>query len=93
MGPVGLGHAVRRADVLWRRSGDRVLIRRPGHDEVAVLTGSGVDLWHKIAAPIEVDELCAELAGAHGLGLDDVVDDVISAVTDLLGRGLVMVDG
>ncbi len=93
MGGVQRGHEVRRADVLWRRTGDSILVRRPGTDDTVVLADTGVDLWLRLVSPVRVEELCTDLARSHAAPRELVADDVLAALDDLIGRGLVVGDG
>jgi hypothetical protein len=94
-------HVLRRGDVIWRSVLDGVLVRRPrsvagtagDEAEVVRLSGSGVALWHALAAPVTHAELCAELARDHGVDVATVAADLQPVLDDLLGRGLVVRDG
>lgn len=83
---VPLDRKVRRAKVLWRRAGDRILIRRPGDDEVVVLTDSAVALWETLEAETTVGELVAAAAGSAP---ETVGADVQAALGTLLARRVV----
>ncbi len=90
MTPLPLDHTVRRADVLWRRSGGSIMVRIPGHDEVVVLADTGVALWQRLSDPVRVHQLCDELAAAHDADLETVRGDVAVALDDLIDRDLVV---
>ena len=47
----------RRERVLWRRSGDAVVLLPADGSQVFTLEGSGVDLWQLLAEPIALDLL------------------------------------
>ena len=64
-----------RGPVLWRRSGDQVIVRRRGDDRLVVLSGTGLALWEAIAEPITFDALAAGLACAR-CPLDTVAADL-----------------
>ena len=82
---------LRRGPVLWRRSGDQVLVRRRGHDELTVLAGTGVVLWEAIAEPVTFDALSTGLAAAHDAPVDTVAADLRVALESLLADGVVEV--
>lgn len=90
----------RRGDVLWRSTLDGVLVRRPvppdrvadAEPEVLRLTGTGVALWHALAAPVAHADLCARLAADHGVDVDTVAADLRTVLDDLVGRGVVVRD-
>ena len=90
MAPVPLDRRVRRADVLWRRAGDRVLIRRPGNDDLLVLADSGAALWDALAFERTVGAVAATLADAHGADIDIVEADVQNALADLVDQQVVV---
>ncbi|MEO0494346.1 MAG: PqqD family peptide modification chaperone [Actinomycetota bacterium] len=87
---VPLDQPIRRGPVLWRRSGDRVLIRRRGNDHLVVLGDTGVSMWLALAEPTTVGALAAELAEAHGALLDQVTVDVQAAVARLVADEVVI---
>lgn len=90
MSPVPLDRRVRRADVLWRRAGDRVLIRRLGNDELLVLAGTGAALWAALDSERTVGAVAATLAEAHAADLDVVAADVQTALADLVDQRVVV---
>ena len=78
-----------RSPVLWRRSGDQVIVRRRGDDRLVVLSGTGLALWEAIAEPITFDALAAGLACAHDAPLDTVAADLRVALDSLIAGGVV----
>ena len=90
MAAVPLDRRVRRADVLWRRAGDRVLIRRPGNDDVLVLAATGAALWEALAFERTAGAVAATLAEAHGAAVDVVAADVQQALADLVEQQVVV---
>ena len=87
---MSLEQPIHRAAVLWRRSGDRILIRRRGDDQLIVLADTGVALWLELAEPITVDGLARRLAETHGAPIDQVVGDVQGAITRLVADQVVV---
>lgn len=90
MASVPLDQRVRRADVLWRRAGDRVLIRRIGSDNLLVLAGTGAELWAAIDAERTVGAIVASLAEAHGVTTGVVAPDVQRAIAELIAERAVI---
>ena len=90
MAAVPLDQRVRRADVLWRRAGDRVLIRRIGNDNLLVLAGTGAELWATIDGERTVGAIVASLAEAHDVGVDVVSADVQAAIAELVAEQVVV---
>ena len=82
---------VQRADVLWRRTLDGVLIRRPpAAAEVVKLAGTGSALWDALSDPIRFADLCEVLAGLHDVGAQTIAADIEPVVEDLAERGVVL---
>lgn len=79
---------VGRADVVWRRTFDRVLVRVPGEGVVVELAGTAVALWDRVQEPCRFDDLCTGLAEGHGADLDTVAADVAAAVEELAACGV-----
>ena len=90
MDAVPLETPIRRGPVLWRRSGDQVLMRRRGNDHLVVLGGTGVALWLALAEPTTVGEMAEALAAAHEAPLAVVTDDVQAAIASLVADGVVI---
>ncbi len=89
MATIPPGQRVARAAGLWRRTGDEVLIRRRGHDDVVVLGGTGAALWDALETPIAVGELAERLAASYASPLAMVEPDVVDAVADLVAQQIV----
>ena len=90
MAAVPLDQRVRRADVLWRRAGDRVLIRRRGDDDLLVLAGTGAELWEAMDAERTVEAIVVSLADAYDVAVDVVSSDVRNALADLVAAHVVI---
>lgn len=90
MGEVPLDHPVRRADVLWRRVGERILIRRLDDPDLVVLADTAVDLWDALAEAATITAIVDALATAHGASVDAITADVQLAVTSLIDEQLVV---
>jgi hypothetical protein len=56
----------RHPRALWRRSGARVVVLPPAHDEPLLLEGSGSAIWELLESPIDETELIEVLADAAG---------------------------
>ncbi|MEM8706775.1 MAG: PqqD family protein [Actinomycetota bacterium] len=86
---VPLDQPIRRAAVLWRRSGDRVLIRRRGNEHLLVLADTGVDLWLELDQPTTVAALAEQLAASYDAPVEQVAPDVQAAIVQLVADGAV----
>ena len=87
---IPLDQPVRRGAVLWRRSGDRVLIRRRGSDHLTVLADTGVALWLELGEPCTVGVLGERLAEVYGAPVEQVRTDVQAAIARLVADGVVV---
>jgi hypothetical protein len=56
----------RHPRALWRRSGVRVVVLPPAHDEPLLLEGAGSAIWELLEVPIDETELIEVLADAAG---------------------------
>lgn len=72
----------RRADTLWRRSADAVVLLPAGADEPVVLPGTAAAVWDLLSVPATLDEIVRTLADAYGAEPSAVGPDV----EELLGR-------
>ena len=79
----------RRERVLWRRTGDAVVVLAGDGRQVFTLEGSGVDLWHLLAEPIELDEAARALAGAYGASSEQVAKDIAPVLEELSRRDVI----
>ena len=79
----------RRALVLWRRSGDAVVLLPADGSQVFTLEGSGVDLWHLLSEPIGLDEAADALAEAYGTTSDRVAADIAPVLEELSRRDVI----
>jgi hypothetical protein len=77
---------------LWRRSGERVVLRNRDGGELHVLEGTGVLVWLCLAAPTPVTELVSGFARQFEVGEAEVADDLGAFVEELAGRGVLVVD-
>lgn len=81
----------RRKDVVWRRSLERVLVLRPGGDEITVVGGGGSAVWDLLASAITIEELSAALEAAHDAVPETFGSEVRAVLDDLVARDLVEV--
>jgi hypothetical protein len=81
----------RREEVLWRRTGDAVVLLAADGDgrDVFTLEGSGVDLWQLLAEPVQLDEAASTLAGIYGASRDQVARDIAPVLAELSRRGVI----
>jgi hypothetical protein len=79
----------RREQVLWRRTGDAVVLLAGDGQEVFTLEGSGVDLWQLLAEPIGLDEAASALAGAYGASREQVASDIAPVLEELSRREVI----
>jgi len=83
---------ISRADVLWRRVLDGVLVRVAGSLENTLIEGTGVVMWDLLEDPTRFDHLCRSLAMLHDADIDTVTADVAAGVSDLESRGVLAID-
>ncbi len=57
-----------------------------------MVAGTGLALWDRLDEPISVRDLAADLAATFSADLGTVETDVVEAVAELAGRGLVVVE-
>lgn len=74
---------------LWRRSGSRIVLLAPEHDEALVLEGTAALTWELLAEPIEEPELFAVLAEHFGVTQYEVGDELAPFLERLLDSGAV----
>ena len=79
----------RRERVLWRRTGDAVVLLAGDGRQVFTLEGSGVDLWHLLAEPIDLDEAASALAGVYGASSEQVAQDIAPVLEELSRRDVI----
>ena len=79
----------RRAEVLWRRSLDTVVLLPPGCDDPITLAESGPELWDLLVEPGSVTQLAAVLAAAHDADQQTVARDIAPVIEQLAEIGAV----
>lgn len=86
------------ASTVYRRA-PQTLCRAFGHevhliarleDEVRVLSGPAVDVWHLLDGRRDIDEVAAALAQAYGRPPERIAEDVVGFVAELAELGLVV---
>jgi len=77
----------RRADVLWRRSLDAVVLLPAGAADVLTIAGTGVDTWELIDTWRTVDALAELLGDRYDASPAVVASDVAAFVDVLDGAG------
>jgi coenzyme PQQ synthesis protein D (PqqD) len=80
-----------RADVLWRRTLDRVVILVPASGEFLTLQATGSDLWSAIEPPAPLGEVAERLAAIYGAPTAQIVADIEPVLQELRRRGAVAV--
>lgn len=83
---------LRRGPVLWRRTGDQVIVRRRGDERLTVLAGTGVALWEALATATTLQTIADELAGSHQAPVETVLADVRVALESLVDDGVVITE-
>jgi hypothetical protein len=79
----------RNPRILWRRSGERVVLReRDGGTHV--LEGTGALVWLHLTAPTPVADLVSCFARQFGIAEAEVADDLDAFVGELMGRGVLV---
>lgn len=79
----------RREGVLWRRSGDTVVLLVPDEDDLVTLSSTGQALWDALAAPADLDEVARHLGALYGVEPREVAQDVEPFLLDLERRHVV----
>lgn len=72
----------------WREVDGRVLLLSRGATELVRLNATGSFLWLRMDGRKTVRELAGELATAHQVDPDNVLDDVVSFLVALAEAGL-----
>jgi hypothetical protein len=75
---------------LWRRSGERVVLRNRDGGELHVLEGTGALVWLYLAAPTPVTALVSGFAQQFEIAEAEVADDLDAFVEELAGRGVLV---
>jgi hypothetical protein len=75
---------------LWRRSSDRTVVLRPGHEEPLLLSGAGQAIWELLEEPVDEHDLVAVLVDATQADPDQVANDVSAFLARLAEEGAVM---
>lgn len=81
----------RRADVLWRRTHDRVVLLVPGSPDFVTLKGTGCDLWAALEEPGSVGDVAARLVAAYGAPVEQIAADITPVLDQLRGNGVLAV--
>jgi hypothetical protein len=79
----------RRADVLWRRTYDRIIILVPASGEMVTLQATARDLWMALEAPASLRELAERLASIYEASSERIAADIAPALEELSRRGAV----
>jgi Coenzyme PQQ synthesis protein D (PqqD) len=79
-----------RADVLWRRSLNTVMVMPPDSDAPIALTATGPAVWDRLSEPRTLDDLVDGLAFEFGADAEVVRHDVVALLDHLLGLGVVV---
>ena len=79
----------RRADALWRRSLDAVVILPAGSREPLTVAGTGPEVWDLLADARTLPDLAATLGAAHGADPAVVEQDLEPIVAALVEAGAV----
>ena len=79
----------RRADTLFRRAPDGVLVISLGGGDPIWLSAPGDAIWALLDAPLAIDELVERLADQFGAPVDTVRTDCLATLNELEARGLV----
>ena len=77
------GTWARRTDVLWRRSGEALLLMVPGSPDIIALDRSGLELWEELARPATLHGLSSTFAARYGAPPTQVADDLAPVLEDL----------
>lgn len=81
----------RRANVLWRRTYDRVVMLVPDSGEFLALQATGCDLWAALEDPGSLGEIAKRLVAVYGAPVEQVISDIAPVVEELRRRGVLVV--
>lgn len=89
MTPSLQGTYVRRRDLLWRETFDRVLVVVPDSDEVLAISDTGVPIWHQLAEPRSLVEVASRVARMYDAAPELILEGIGPLVEELVERKLV----
>lgn len=87
------GSLRRSASALWRSCGPDVLLAHASKPEVLLLEGTAAAAWRLLDEPRTAAALAEELGRAFGARAADVRTTLDPFLADLVGRGLVELQG
>jgi len=79
----------RGAAVLWRVSGDRLMLKEASDDDVVVLGPTGVAVWEELVEPTALAEMALRMSVRFGVEAAAVEADLGRVLSDLHARSLV----
>lgn len=79
----------RREGVLWRRSGDALVLLVPDADDLVTLSSTGQALWEALAEPADLTQVAKSLSALYGIDADTVAADIEPFLVDLERRHVV----
>jgi hypothetical protein len=77
-----------RNDLVWKRTGDEVVVLDLRTSTYHLVNRTGADLWEQLADGATHSSLSAHLAGAHGLTPDRAENDVADFLAGMRRLGL-----
>jgi hypothetical protein len=83
----------RRGEVLWRRTGDSVVVLVLESGEFVTLQASGCDLWDALAEPGSLGDISERLAAIYGAPADQIASDIGPTLEQLERCGALVVTG
>jgi hypothetical protein len=80
----------RNPRILWRRSGDRVVLRHRTGTDTHVLEGTGALVWLHLEQPTSVSDLVDGFTREFAAREAEVAEDLGSFVEQLVGRDILV---
>ena len=92
MGDITLESVVRRAREVVANPVDNELVMMDiERGAYYALNAIGADIWERLAEPIQVADLCAQLQQEYNMALADCEADVLALLNDMATHGLLHV--
>ena len=78
---------------VWRETDEGIVIVDPKSSKVRVLNGLGSLIWKSLSQEAKEAEIVEQITGLYDVSAEKAASDLQLFLTDLQGRGLVIVKG